>query len=53
MWLETLPLILEYISNEVSNDEDIDVEIFSEQVGEAKVGSPLFEGSILDLNRIK
>ena len=48
MWLETLPLVLEYVSNNLAESSK-EVEIFSEQVGSLQAGKSLFESKILDL----
>jgi len=46
-WNETLPLVLESLSNHVTEDTVIDV--FSEQVKQLKAGMNFLEGPILDL----
>ena len=48
MWLETLPLVLEYVSNNVV-DAHREIEIYSEQVGTLTAGKNLFESKILSL----
>jgi len=48
MWLETLPLVLEYVSNNVYKKAG-DIEIYSEQVGSLEAGKNLFESKILSL----
>ncbi|MFL2968800.1 MAG: hypothetical protein ACJZ6A_06595 [Candidatus Poseidoniaceae archaeon] len=47
MWSETLPLVLESISNR--NSKKVGVDIFSERVKELEPGMNLFETTILDL----
>ena len=47
MWNETLPLVLESISNRIS--EDAKVDIYSERVLELEPGMTLFETTIMDL----
>ena len=48
MWLETLPLVLEYVSNNVVKGAS-EIEIYSEQVGALEAGKSLFEAKILAL----
>jgi len=47
MWNETLPLVLESLSNHIS--KDVKVDIYSEQVKGLEAGMTLFEAPILDL----
>lgn len=48
MWLETIPLVLEYVSNNVDKKAR-EIEIYSEQVGTLAAGKSLFESKILSL----
>ena len=48
MWLETIPIVLESVSNKLSKEEE-KIEIYAEQVGSLQAGKNLFEEKILDL----